>query len=545
MRLSHKQQQSQQQPQPQRRVPRAGSIIYESANPGAEKNSIETVLLKNRFQTNNTTEDQTAENSKSKRDRQLGEIKVMQLHQQQQQHQHHSEVDHHSSTAQNLLQQGSQTSGRHTGLLQGSLNTFGAGSIEHDFLTRQSVENIVKPHKVFESPETKIVVYKQSENGKTIEHSESSYPINSPERQLQEALRLCKNDPQNNLGQMIVEEYYKQSRPSESESDGLNALDKAKMMEIMEGGAEANLYPLDTLDDQGRGLRGLGEESRLTTNSKLLQNRGIEKELNQVADAAENFFRNSLTLVAPPHDKGTSSSAEDYKSRPQEGQGEVDRELYNLYQPSFQKTSSDDTSSHTNMNTHNQPLTNNSESQKTDPNVMKENPSGQDYSRPSGLTDDFQRGDSSGNTENFQEFIHQMGLDIRHLPEFLINNKQNPAAILKLKSDRGKNRRFKLPSHAQRRAMLRKERSRSPNKHSGSKKKMLSPLCLMTPKRLYKFKNMIPEENKTKYVIGLDQLHTDELLQYYQDVVNKSKRDYVEHQRFQTAKKLKGIYMID
>jgi len=45
-----------------------------------------------------------------------------------------------------------------------------------------------------------------------------------------------------------------------------------------------------------------------------------------------------------------------------------------------------------------------------------------------------------------------------------------------------------------------------------------------------------------KVKVGLDMLHTDELLGYYKDVLNKSKRDLISHQRQQNyIKKLSKV----
>lgn len=45
----------------------------------------------------------------------------------------------------------------------------------------------------------------------------------------------------------------------------------------------------------------------------------------------------------------------------------------------------------------------------------------------------------------------------------------------------------------------------------------------------YKFKNEIDYD--TKVNVGLDLLHTDELMKYYREVLSKSKKDFVVHQR--------------
>lgn len=54
-------------------------------------------------------------------------------------------------------------------------------------------------------------------------------------------------------------------------------------------------------------------------------------------------------------------------------------------------------------------------------------------------------------------------------------------------------------------------------------------------RQLYYFKNNFEEEVDAK--IGLDMLHTDELMGYYKEVVGKGKRDFIEHQRKQNVLK--------
>lgn len=54
------------------------------------------------------------------------------------------------------------------------------------------------------------------------------------------------------------------------------------------------------------------------------------------------------------------------------------------------------------------------------------------------------------------------------------------------------------------------------------------------------FKNEFKSGIKLK--VGLDMLHTDELMNYYREVINKGKRDMITHQRQQNIiKKLKMI----
>ena len=47
----------------------------------------------------------------------------------------------------------------------------------------------------------------------------------------------------------------------------------------------------------------------------------------------------------------------------------------------------------------------------------------------------------------------------------------------------------------------------------------------------YQFKNEIAHNTKVK--VGLDMLHTDELMEYYKDVISKGKKDFVQHHRQQ------------
>lgn len=50
------------------------------------------------------------------------------------------------------------------------------------------------------------------------------------------------------------------------------------------------------------------------------------------------------------------------------------------------------------------------------------------------------------------------------------------------------------------------------------------------------------EKPDVKVKVGLDMLHTDELLGYYKEVLSKSKRDLISHQRQQNyIKKLQKI----
>lgn len=95
------------------------------------------------------------------------------------------------------------------------------------------------------------------------------------------------------------------------------------------------------------------------------------------------------------------------------------------------------------------------------------------------------------------------------------------------KSMKARKRRFRIPTNLQNRMKRRKSRSKSGKKQ----------FRRTTPRRLYRFKNQIEEEEKVQVKVGLDMLHTKELLSYYKDVLNKSKKDFVVHHRQQNLMK--------
>jgi hypothetical protein len=101
-------------------------------------------------------------------------------------------------------------------------------------------------------------------------------------------------------------------------------------------------------------------------------------------------------------------------------------------------------------------------------------------------------------------------------------------------------RRFKIPNNMEKRVKARKNRSRTPSKSPNKRKSRKSK----TPTKLYNFKRSVNQSEMTNVRVGLDLLHTDELLKYYKEVVSKSKMDYVAHHREQNfVKKLEYNYL--
>lgn len=100
----------------------------------------------------------------------------------------------------------------------------------------------------------------------------------------------------------------------------------------------------------------------------------------------------------------------------------------------------------------------------------------------------------------------------------------------KSRSRKRKRRRFKIPNNMEKRINKRKSRSKGSFITAEEKEKE-------TPRSMYKFKNRIEEGEKVDMKVDLDMLHTKELLSYYKEVLNKSKKDFVMHQREQNQSK--------
>lgn len=101
-----------------------------------------------------------------------------------------------------------------------------------------------------------------------------------------------------------------------------------------------------------------------------------------------------------------------------------------------------------------------------------------------------------------------------------------------LKAGKGK-RKFRVPGERiEERLKNRKKRDNGLDKWGVTsvprKKKYV------TMKQLYRFKNTVPEEDRTKLTgVNLELLHTDELMAYYRELVAKGNRDLTVHQRLQ------------
>lgn len=93
------------------------------------------------------------------------------------------------------------------------------------------------------------------------------------------------------------------------------------------------------------------------------------------------------------------------------------------------------------------------------------------------------------------------------------------------KALKARKRRFRIPNNIEKR--IKRRNTKSPRRDSIEKKGRL------TPKRLYNFKNSVEKEERVDVKVGLDMLHTKELLSYYKEVVNKGKKDFVSHHRQQ------------
>lgn len=95
-----------------------------------------------------------------------------------------------------------------------------------------------------------------------------------------------------------------------------------------------------------------------------------------------------------------------------------------------------------------------------------------------------------------------------------------------------------IPKNIDDRLKIRYERMNNEGRKNLSKSKSMLKIIQGGP--VPEFKNNFKSDLNIK--VGLDMLHTDELMGYYKEVVNKGKRDLIEHQRQQNyIKKLERV----